>query len=728
MKHYLFLILSLFIVFESYSQTEKKIDSLLNEALNYKKENQYNGALKCYLQAAKITNQDSPLFRKLHLDFGQFYYDWGLYDKAIENILQAGSFQTTSEENFKALKTLAMSYEKLKKYDMALMYYKDLNTRYNEKYQVKVRASLLVSIANIYKKTGQYNNATTFEIENLKLRKQLKDSVGMFVALNNLGASYRQLKEYNKALECLNQSYALSKQVGEEMQMGITLMNIGLIHQYLSNHEEAIKNLLAALAVFQKHKKNYEIGQVSNAIGAIYYVIEEYNSARKYALGALSSSKQAKILESQAESYKLLSRIYKSKGLMDESFNYLQKHAEIKDSILLKQLAKDQELSQKYFEIESKETQIKDLLIDKELKELQVRKLHLENDSKNKEWEILKRDNELRAISIREDQLKKEKELHLIILREQKYKMDAHTKQISLLQKQKEFEALNKQNKLKELNNNAKINALELEKQKVQLEKQSLIRNILIVIIILIPLFGFLIFRIYAYRQNAINNKLKHDALDLEQRMLRSQMNPHFIFNAMNSIQSFVSTNDSYSAAKYLARFSRLIRYILEKSSKEYVCFADEISILKLYIELEQLRFENKFTFSINVSPNIDTEYIFVPPMLIQPYIENAIVHGLCHRKGDNGILKVDFNLQDDVLICQIEDNGIGRELAQKLKQNKSEIHKSMGMQVTQERFKMLNQTHKQDYSSVVTDLYDDKLQSRGTLVSLRIAIQEGES
>jgi hypothetical protein len=703
-------------------------DSLLKEATHLKKENQYNNALKCYLQALKLSEKDTHFYKKLHLELGQFYYDWGLYDKAIEYILHAGSFQLNSDENLKAVKLLALSYDKSKKYDLAIVHYKDLYSRYHDKTQLKSKASVLVSMAAIYKKTNQYPLASTCELENLELRKVLKDTVGMYVALNNLGATYKNLNDNNKALEYFTQSYTLSKLVGEEIQMGVTLMNIGLIHQLQSNHNLAVQNLQLALAIFQKKQKKFEIGQVCNSLGAIYFVMREYNKARNYALLALTTAKQAKILEIQSTSYKLLSRIYKSKNMLEESYKYLQQHAELKDSMLLIQMVKDQEFAQKYLEIENKETQIKDLLIDKELKELQVKKLNLEKDTKNKEWEILKRDNELQEITHREQQLRKEKELHLLILREQSYKMEANAKQIALLHQQKEFEEQKKLNKLKELDDKAKINALQLKNQKVQLEKQDLYKNILIVLLFLIPIIGFLIFRVYAYRQNAINSKLMHRTLDLEQRMLRAQMNPHFIFNAMNSIQSFVSTNDSYSAEKYLARFSRLMRYILENSSKQYVCLDDELTMLKLYIELEQLRFDNKFKFEFNVARNIDSEFIYIPPMLTQPYIENAIVHGLCNKPTSDGFLSIRYEIEDNVLICVIKDNGVGRKYTSQLKVNQKQMHKSMGMQVTKERFDMLGKTNKLDFSSVITDLYDENGNANGTEVKLRITCKDEEA
>jgi LytS/YehU family sensor histidine kinase len=150
--------------------------------------------------------------------------------------------------------------------------------------------------------------------------------------------------------------------------------------------------------------------------------------------------------------------------------------------------------------------------------------------------------------------------------------------------------------------------------------------------------------------------------------------------------------------------------------------------MLQLYIELEQLRFDHLFNAEINIPKNIDAAFIFIPPLLTQPYIENAIVHGLCNKKEPGGLLKIDYAMENDsILVCTIEDNGIGRAKAQQLALTKSEMHKSMGMQVTKERFDMLAKNKKQDFSTVITDLYHQNGEAAGTRITLRITTSEDE-
>jgi LytS/YehU family sensor histidine kinase len=182
-------------------------------------------------------------------------------------------------------------------------------------------------------------------------------------------------------------------------------------------------------------------------------------------------------------------------------------------------------------------------------------------------------------------------------------------------------------------------------------------------------------------------------------------MNPHFIFNALNSIQFFISNNERHRAIQYLSTFSKLIRGILVGSSQSNVLLSDDIDLLKHYVDLEQVRFENKFTTSFIVHPDIDLT-MQVPSLLIQPFVENAIVHGLSNLKQD-GILKISIAPHDaDHIVIEIEDNGIGREAAKKLQRVSQKRHKSMGISLAEERLKAINK-HSQ-LAIETEDLYVD--------------------
>ena len=210
---------------------------------------------------------------------------------------------------------------------------------------------------------------------------------------------------------------------------------------------------------------------------------------------------------------------------------------------------------------------------------------------------------------------------------------------------------------------------------------------------------------------------------ELKLMALRSVMSPHFIFNVLNSIQFFIAKNDRLNAINYLSTFSKLVRSILTHSVNNKIRLSDEIEMLQNYIELEMTRFENKFTFSLSIDPEVklEEESIVIPSLLIQPYVENAILHGL-YNKPENGELSIRINEENGMIFFEIEDNGIGREAAMKLRKQHFSSHVSMGINITEERLKLINQSHHTAFE--IEDMMDgDK--PRGTRV--RIGIPYGD-
>ncbi|MEZ5197005.1 MAG: histidine kinase [Bacteroidales bacterium] len=207
-----------------------------------------------------------------------------------------------------------------------------------------------------------------------------------------------------------------------------------------------------------------------------------------------------------------------------------------------------------------------------------------------------------------------------------------------------------------------------------------------------------------------------HNTLNLEQKLFRSQMNPHFIFNSLASIQNKIINEEPDMATDYLARFSLLFRNILENSIDEMITLQKEIETINTYLELQQLRYIDKFDFKIYVDENLDPENIFIPPMLAQPFIENAIEHGIKHI-GSKGNIHVRFMLNEQTLVYEVEDDGIGREKAQEilLKQNKD--HKSLATSITQERIKVLNKKLKHKIKLEIIDLKNEEGEATGTRV-----------
>lgn len=245
---------------------------------------------------------------------------------------------------------------------------------------------------------------------------------------------------------------------------------------------------------------------------------------------------------------------------------------------------------------------------------------------------------------------------------------------------------------------------------------------------LLIALFVVFVLLFYQFRLSRIKQRelLKREynqrIVELELQALRAQMNPHFLFNTLNSIKFFIINNDSESAADYLTKFSRLIRLILANSKIDKVTLTTELDSLRLYSELEALRFEHHFDFRIEVSEEIDPDFIELPPMIIQPFVENAIWHGLMHKSG-RGCLQVRIHLEEECLVCEIEDNGIGRQKAAELKSKSATKRKSLGVDITRDRLQRLFDVNAKDRFLEVIDLKDDEGNATGTLVRLRIPV-----
>ncbi|GAB3642812.1 histidine kinase [Spirosoma arcticum] len=220
-----------------------------------------------------------------------------------------------------------------------------------------------------------------------------------------------------------------------------------------------------------------------------------------------------------------------------------------------------------------------------------------------------------------------------------------------------------------------------------------------------------------------LETEFEQKLADTEMTALRAQMNPHFIFNCLNSIKLYTLDNDADRASDYLTKFSRLIRLVLENSRSELVPLQNELEALQLYIELEAMRFKQKVQFSIDVSPDIDQRYLCIPPLLLQPYVENAIWHGLMH-KPEGGTVTVEVSQpKDNLLHIEITDDGVGRERAKELKSKSAGTHKSFGMQVTADRIRMINQLYNIQTQAEVMDLVDSFGEPCGTRVVLEIPV-----
>ncbi|MFN5318236.1 MAG: histidine kinase [Bacteroidia bacterium] len=248
----------------------------------------------------------------------------------------------------------------------------------------------------------------------------------------------------------------------------------------------------------------------------------------------------------------------------------------------------------------------------------------------------------------------------------------------------------------------------------------------LIFILIAIAVAAGLRWRITTVKRREVEkNRLREQMAELENQALRSQMNPHFIFNCLNSINGFIVGNNPDEASRFVTKFSRLIRLILDNSKEPFVSLEQELAALKIYIDLEKMRFASGFDSHLAISENVNPADIFVPPMIFQPFVENSIWHGLLHKETP-GKLRIHVEIDADILIVSIEDDGIGRAAAAELKSKTALKSKSYGLAITRQRIMNFNKGEQCNIPTAVEveDKFDDQNRAIGTRIMLKLAIR----
>lgn len=236
-----------------------------------------------------------------------------------------------------------------------------------------------------------------------------------------------------------------------------------------------------------------------------------------------------------------------------------------------------------------------------------------------------------------------------------------------------------------------------------------------------------IVFVLFKRRIAAIREKaaIKQQMAELEGKALRAQMNPHFIFNSLNAIQKLIVVQDMESSYTYLSKFSKLLRLVLDNSDKNFISLSQELEMNKLYLELESLRFKNSFAYNISLNQQTDADIVLIPSLLLQPFIENAIWHGLMHKEGDKKLL-INFTEENNHLVCIIEDNGVGREYSAAIKSQKlgAKHFNSKGTQLSEQRIRLLKEPDN-DSSLQFIDMKDENGNAMGTRVIIKIPIQK---
>lgn len=561
------------------------------------------------------------------------------------------------------------------------------------------RALLMKGSANNY--LGNYHSAIKYQLEALSIFEDMGDTAAVGITYNNLGTNYQCLGEYSKAIEQYQHSLQIAKEQSNDISIYYALNNIGSIYEDWGKYSMALEHHQNALSIAKNIDDKGYIGISLHNIGVAYNKLKQYKNALVYFDSSF-------VIRQEEGDKKGLFNILINRGEVYIEINEPQKSIEsFKDALdLVSGTTNKTDIA--LASLKLGETY---LFVGETGKVNALLQEALNLSKETGEIKYLK--DSFKALSDYYSQIDDFENaysnyIEYTAIKDTIFNRDSR-REIS------EMETLYELDKKE----------TEIEIQNLKIDQQQARFYYIISGVILLIILTLLLFSRYKLKQKQVRTELEKKNIDIEQRLLRTQMNPHFIFNSLNSINSFITDNNSDAAQTFLSKFARLMRYILENSRKTMVPVEDDIVTLELNLELERLRFDNKFDFKIEVEEGLDKENIYIPPMLLQPFVENAVLHGVASLEG-KGMISIKMTPKNKVMLCVVEDNGVGRERAMEIKnQSGKSKHRSLGMQVTQERLDILNEKTEEEVFVRFVDLKDDKNNSLGTRVELQIPFEE---
>ncbi len=521
--------------------------------------------------------------------------------------------------------------------------------------------------------------------------QKINNKKGLISAYNNLGAVFYTRSNYKKALDYYYKTLALSEALADKSGIADALTNILGVNFVLEDYTAALKNGHRAYTLFIELKDKESQAFICHTIASVYEKKMQFDSAYKYISKSITLYQLLQNKDGIADNYVLLAYFKRTNSYNDSAVEYLNKATELYEQTgnLYKKANALQGIAAIYFDNKNHN---KSLAVCEPLLKIAraINSKALERDA----LELLMKNYS--AINLNEKALFYA--MQLIPLKDSILNENT-IQQISELNTKYETEKKEKENILLKQQNTIKD---------LDLAKKRYLIYIVIAISILILLASFLIIRHQRSLAAQKNSELK-------QRLLRIQMNPHFIFNSLIAIQSFIYKSEPKEAGKYLSSFAKLVRLILENSTQEYIPLSIEINWLENYLQLQLLRFENKFSYKIEMDENIDTQSILIPPMLTQPFIENALEHGF-NNVDYKGELVIAFKINHNQLLIEVKDNGIGFDASEQ----KDKTHKSLALNITKERLLFLNKgkNAKIIFNIVAADL-------KGTSILFEIPVQK---
>lgn len=534
----------------------------------------------------------------------------------------------------------------------------------------------LFQLANVYNNLGDYPKSIAVLYRIIAIDRSLHNPRNVAHSLNSVGSAYFETTRYEEAINAYHEALSIYDSVGKESDKSNVLLNLGNLYTRTGDFNRAKAYYQQALNIDRKHGVQYGIATNLANIGYLFDGLHQYDSGLVYHLQAL------KIRETLPDQNSL------ARSLLGVANGYMYTH--------------DVKLAEEYY--------IKALNLS-----LQIRAKPITRDVYN------------RLAGLYSNKKKFEKAYAYQTLHQQMSDSvlnEESSRQINELSAKYENEKKNRQ--IATLEKERTIQAQQAQRESFQKKAWTGIAVVLLLSALAIVYIGRQRLknqRHFALQTNQLREaKFQQQITELELKALKAQINPHFFFNCMNSINRMVLEGESDNASRYLTKFSKLVRNVLETSEHDQISLAQELDMLENYVELEELRLKEKITYSVLVDKTIDSENTFLPPLILQPFVENAIWHGLMHNKEKmNGLIKVSIQTEGLHLKCSIEDNGVGREKAKTMSTDAVGKRKSLGMKITEERLRLLS---KENLSEMIhiTDLKERDI-AAGTRVDVHIPV-----
>ena len=605
----------------------------------------------------KLSRNNTPLFKSL-IDSAETHLKKDA-KKSIQFIEKALAENNSSKENSEAYEVLGDIYFHWKQYDLAASNFKiSLQSRNSNEVKLKLAKTYELN-KNYQESIAVYNGINTRELSNWQI----------VILYEGLGDVYFKTNDYKASVEAYNNGLKLAKQ--HVVTPKITDLNSKLAQTYDASgkQQEAQQFFDSSLKLANKENKKRALEE-TNKVADFKSKSGAYSSEiqlRKQALNDIETIENDAVfdnesdLTSQKQNYKI-GRAYALQKDYQNAIPYLEKSIKVAD-------------------------EKEDILVQKDATR-KLSEVYRDAGDYNKALAIYMEYVEL----VDQVYIKKEQEIS----------------QASRFSK----DIIAKQNRIISLESDRELSESKYQLTTEQAKRQKLIIYSLIGGVLLLLVAAVLMFK-YIKQQRFANNLL---AL----KSLRSQMNPHFIFNALNSVNSFIASNDERTANKYLTDFSLLMRAVLENSEEDFIPLEKEIELIKLYTKLEHFRFQDKFDYKINIDESINIHDFKIPPMLLQPYIENAVWHGLRYKKS-KGFLEINFvQKKEDEITITISDDGIGREKSKALKTENQQKQNSKGMGNIKKRVSILNDMYHDKVDVFIDDFQEEDDKGTKVVVTLK--------